>query len=122
MPDACLMTSARVSLARGRGRTRKADPTFSIPAFDRQPRKSSVAILPTCASAPRASPGDARDQPAIAPAERAREDAAASIWRATTRRRSASCVSRPPSVIDWTSFVRVECVGRSDWIGDVAWR
>jgi hypothetical protein len=54
--NACLMTLARVSQARGRGRTRRPDPTFSIPAVDRQPRKSSVAILPMCASAPRASP------------------------------------------------------------------
>jgi hypothetical protein len=39
--NAWLMTSARVSLARGRGRTRRLDPTFSIQVFDRQPSKSS---------------------------------------------------------------------------------
>ncbi len=55
--NACFMTSARVSLARGRGRTRRLDPTFWIQAFDRLPRKSSLAILPMWASAPKAPVG-----------------------------------------------------------------
>ena len=58
--NACFMTSARVSLARGRGRTRRLDPTFSIQAFDRQPRKSSLAILPMWALAPKAPVGAER--------------------------------------------------------------
>src|SRR5271165_7180344 len=58
--NACIMTLARVSLARGRGRARRLDPTFSIQAFDRQPRKSSLAILPMWASAPKAPLGAER--------------------------------------------------------------
>src|SRR5271165_6400384 len=58
--NACIMTLARVSLARGRGRARRLDPTFSIRAFDRQPRKSSLAILPMWASAPKAPLGAER--------------------------------------------------------------
>src|SRR5271165_5699063 len=58
--NACFMTSARVSLARGLGRMRRLDPTFSIQAFDRQPRKSSLAILPMWASAPKAPVGAVR--------------------------------------------------------------
>ncbi len=55
-----LMSSARLSLARGRGRTRRLDLTFSIQAFDRQQRKSSLAILPMWASAPKAPLGAER--------------------------------------------------------------
>jgi hypothetical protein len=58
--NACFMTLARLSLSRGRGRARRLDPTFSIRAFDRQPRKSSLAILPMWASAPKAPLGAER--------------------------------------------------------------
>src|SRR5208282_4654052 len=58
--NACFMTLARLSLSRGRGRARRLDPTFSIRAFDRQPRKSSLAILPMWASAPKAPVGAER--------------------------------------------------------------
>ena len=74
MPDACLMTSARVSLARGRGRTLKARSDLLDPRFRQAAEEVFRRHIADVRVGAEGVAGDARDKPAVASPERARED------------------------------------------------